>query len=737
MTKMKRRHFLQFAGSALTAIGLSQSRFLQQSQGYGRVLAQNTPRKLALLIGINEYPESDRFFDLYGCVNDVALQKNLLISRFGFNPADIVTLTDAQASRDNIIETFQEHLIKQAQAGDVVVFHFSGHGAQVPDPSPLDPNYPYNSTFVPADDRPTESGTVQDIMGQTLFLLLYALGQKTENVTSVLDSCHAGGGTRGEMRVRAARPGKQASDREFALQERLLSQIGWTPAQFQQRREEGIAAGIAIASARKDQLAADYRFADFYAGAFSFLLTQYLWQETEKVSGAIATLQQRILPFNRQQTPIYETAPQTPDNPPLYFTSPLRNAAQAVILDVHQNQATVWLGGINPNQLEVFSEGTLLSPITNDRGETPQLQLIERNGLTAQVALPTNLPPGTLLRETARTIPSDWRLGIGLDSALGSDTATIQRRLQALERIDAIPAQSANRPYRAKVHYILSPMTEAYQQQLQAANRDNIPPVGSIGLFSPALEVIPKSFGSATESIEAALSRLIPKFRGLLAAHIIKLTLNAESSQLALGATLRLENQPREIVGSAFTTRGCDRPRECEDGVSRSGFIENIQLNSQFFFEIKNRDNQALYIAVLAIDSSGEIVVLFPNQHLESLPEAELQATTQIQPGSSLRIPKSDDSFVLTAEEVGVGEVLILASPQPMTGALSRLQSLSRGRSRGGPTALNNPLDLVGDLISDMGTRGSRSRGNGGQIATGSLAALSIGLRVVDPQTPT
>ncbi|MFP4009686.1 MAG: caspase family protein, partial [Spirulinaceae cyanobacterium] len=439
---MKRRHFLQFAASTLTAIGLSQSRFLQQSQRYGKVLAQNTPRKLALLVGINEYSTSDRFFDLYGCVNDVALQKNLLISRFGFNAADIVTLTDAQASRDNIIETFQEHLIKQAQTGDVVVFHFSGHGAQVLDPSPIDPNYPYNSTFVPADDRATESGTVQDIMGQTLFLLLYALGQKTENVTTILDSCHAGGGTRGEMRVRAARPGKQASIAEFALQEQLLSQIGWTPAQFQQRREEGIAAGIAIASAQKDQLAADYRFEDFYAGAFSFLLTQYLWQETDEVNNAISTLQERILPLNRQQTPIYETAPQTQANPTLYFTPPLQDAAQAVILDVNQNEATVWLGGINPHQLEAFSKGALLTPVTHTRGETPQLQLIERNGLTAKVALPTPLPPGTLLQETARTIPSDWRLGIGLDTSLGSDTPTAQRRLQALQRIDAIPAQS-------------------------------------------------------------------------------------------------------------------------------------------------------------------------------------------------------------------------------------------------------------------------------------------------------
>ncbi|MEC4805404.1 MAG: caspase family protein [Jaaginema sp. PMC 1079.18] len=735
---MKRRHFVQFAGSTLATIGLSQTRFLQQSQQYGRVLAQNTPRKLALLVGINEYPRSDRFFPLYGCANDVELQKNLLIARFGFNPADIVTLTDTQASRDNIIETFQEHLIKQAQTGDVVVFHFSGHGSEVIDPSPLDPNYPYNSTFVPADDRATETGVVRDIMGQTLFLLLYALGQKTENVTSVLDSCHSGGGIRGEVRVRSAQAGKRASDAEFALQEQLLSQIGWTPAQFQERREEGIAAGVAIASAQRSQLAADYRFEDFYAGAFSFLLTQYLWQETGEVSEAISLLQERIEPLNNKQTPLYETAPQAPDSNTVYFTNPIKSAAQAVILNVSQNEATVWLGGIDPNNLEAFSPGALLSPVnnTNNTRGSQQLQLLERNGLTAKVALPSNLPPGTLLQETARVIPPDWRLGIGIDPTLDSETATIQEGLQALERIDAIPAQNAARPYPEKVHYILSRMSEAYQEQLRAENRDEILPVGSIGLFSPALEVVPKSFGSVRENVESAIARLTPKLRSLLAARVIKLTLNAESSTLAVNATMNLENRGNQILGTAFTVRGCNRPKECKAGTSRNPQVA-LSVGNQFFFNVENNENQALYLSVLAIDSSGEITVLFPNQFQESLSEAELQASTQIPPRSKIKIPDRDrgDVFTLIGEEAGTGEVLILLSPQPMTTALSRLQELSRARGEQaqGPVVLSNPLAVVNDVLGDVGTRGSGIRGGSdGQIAATSLAALSISFAVVE-----
>jgi hypothetical protein len=733
---MKRRHFLEFAGSTLAAIGLSQQQFWQQTQRYGRVLAQNTPRKLALLVGINEYPNSDRFFNLNGCVNDVALQKNLLVSRFGFKENDILTLTDAQASRKGIIEAFQAHLIEQAKPGDVVVFHFSGHGSQVLDPSPLDPDYPYNSTFVPADDAGTPDGIVQDIMGQTLFLLIYALGQKTNNITAVLDSCHSGGGTRGEMRVRAAQKGRRASDAEFALQEQLLSQIGLTAAQFQQRRSQGIAAGVAIASAQREQLAADYRFEDFYAGAFTFLLTQYLWTQAGAIDTAIATLQHRIKPLTLRQTPTYEIAPRNEDSVPIYFINPVAAAAQAAILSVDRGEATVWLGGIDPNNLDAFSAGAILTPANADRGETQQLQLIERNGLTAKVALQGSIAPGTLLQEAARAIPPDWKLGLGLDPSLGEDAGIVQRALQSQERIEVILAENSDRPYPQKVHYILSRMTQSYRDRLQQDGQTDLADTGSLGLFSAALEIVPKSFGLPAETISEALMRLLPKLRGLLAARVIKLALNAESSQLAVSAIMKREDSATEILGAAFTARGCNHPKDCDIATSRSPetLLQQIPVNSRFFFEITNNEAEALYLGVLAIDTAGEIVVLFPNQYQDSLSEAEFQEATQVPPNSSLRIPDPHrgDPFVLVAEETGVGEVLIVASPQPMTEALSRLRNLSRGQR--GPVALSDPIAVVGDLLGDVSTRSAtnRSRTATHQITTASLAALSIAFAVVD-----
>lgn len=81
----------------------------------------------ALLVGINAYPT----MPLAGCVNDVAKMANLLMQNYGFSSADICILTDKQATTENILAKLN-WLVEGAKAGDMLVFHYSGHGAQAP-----------------------------------------------------------------------------------------------------------------------------------------------------------------------------------------------------------------------------------------------------------------------------------------------------------------------------------------------------------------------------------------------------------------------------------------------------------------------------------------------------------------------------------------------------------------------------------------------------------------------------
>ena len=89
-----------------------------------------TPAKLALLVGINNYKYSANISSLAGSINDVEDMRRLLIGKFEFPPENIVVLTDSQATHAAIIDAIRTHLIAKARPGDIVVFHYSGHGSQ-------------------------------------------------------------------------------------------------------------------------------------------------------------------------------------------------------------------------------------------------------------------------------------------------------------------------------------------------------------------------------------------------------------------------------------------------------------------------------------------------------------------------------------------------------------------------------------------------------------------------------
>lgn len=389
-----RRHFLTFAGSALATLGMNQFLEFLQIQRYSQALAQSTPRKLALLVGINSYPSSP----LEGCVNDLDLQWNLLIHRFGFNPKDIYVLADEAATRTGILTAFEEHLIKQAKPGDVVFYHYSGHGSRISDPNPIivEPGEDgLNGTFVPVDGSlpvgyPDVGGSVQDIMGHTLFLLMSAL--KTENVTVVLDSCFSGGATRG-ARVRSRDGGKKivVSSDEKTYQQQWLSRLKMSSEQFVENYRRGVAKGVVLAATAPDKLAREVNVNGFKSGIFSYLLTHYLWQE----DGNIERLFSKILPEipeKYDQKPSYEIKPGTQyQEKPIYFINSPQPRAQAVVTKVSGNTALLWLGGVN---LANIVAGSVFTAVKGG-GE---VRVLEREGIVAKANIEKAVTEGTLLR---------------------------------------------------------------------------------------------------------------------------------------------------------------------------------------------------------------------------------------------------------------------------------------------------------------------------------------------------
>ncbi|MGH8907774.1 MAG: caspase family protein [Egibacteraceae bacterium] len=172
----------------------------------------------ALLVGIDEYP--DPRHRLEGCVNDVEAMEAWLRARASGEgiELDVRTLCNQQAGRDAVIGGFREHLCG-AGADDVALFYYSGHGSQ----EPSQPEFWHmesdrvDETLVCWDSR-AEGGC--DLADKELAALIGEVATRDPYVLVVLDSCHSGSGTRGEMlqtRVRRLAPARQPRPRESYL----------------------------------------------------------------------------------------------------------------------------------------------------------------------------------------------------------------------------------------------------------------------------------------------------------------------------------------------------------------------------------------------------------------------------------------------------------------------------------------------------------------------------------------
>src|SRR6476619_5247600 len=87
--------------------------------------------KRALLIGVNKYPNLPDFSQLRGCVNDVTAMRQTLETSFHFPPDNVTVLCDEDATAKGIHKAM-ERLLSDCGPDDIIVFHYSGHGSQMP-----------------------------------------------------------------------------------------------------------------------------------------------------------------------------------------------------------------------------------------------------------------------------------------------------------------------------------------------------------------------------------------------------------------------------------------------------------------------------------------------------------------------------------------------------------------------------------------------------------------------------
>ncbi|KAJ7189919.1 caspase domain-containing protein [Mycena pura] len=152
-------------------------------------LPEKTQKK-ALLIGIS-YNDAggagEGFAPLVGPHADVASMRKLLISRYGYKEADIVTLLDAgdgvQPTRVNILRAIDD-LVGGARKGDRFFFHYCGHTMQVENRSNSEEDG-MDECLVPVDG---ESNKIVDNELRRHLVNALPVGS---SLVAVFDSCHS------------------------------------------------------------------------------------------------------------------------------------------------------------------------------------------------------------------------------------------------------------------------------------------------------------------------------------------------------------------------------------------------------------------------------------------------------------------------------------------------------------------------------------------------------------------
>ncbi|MGA7952844.1 MAG: hypothetical protein WCA07_04915, partial [Gloeobacterales cyanobacterium] len=331
--------------------------------------------------------------------------------------------------------------------------------------------------------------------------------------------------------------------------------------------------GVALLAAARDQQAVDAVFAkDIHAGVFTQALTRYLWQQTDaQTLNIVMTATQsktekflKTVPNARTQTPYSEVAPGTGNEQKSIYFSPFQTtgSADAVIKQIKGNQVKVLLT-VDPASVEALGRGAQLTLVDATGTKTGVLHIESRHQWEAQGTLHRTvnkpLSPGAVLQEQIRAIPKNITLRIGLDRSLAPDLETAKQLLQAMPRIEALPL------LQQEVHYILGRKE------------------GRVGLFSPGFDRLPDSAGAPGEAIAAAIDRLRAQFSLLLAARILKLMLNTQSSRLKVSVAMRVANS-REILAQAFTVRGGGQPLQTIQGGSATGVqaLSKLKVGQKF-----------------------------------------------------------------------------------------------------------------------------------------------------------
>lgn len=661
----------------------------------------------ALLIGINRYRAVP---ELQGSVNDVETMREILTTRYGFEPRYVTLLTDEAATRRGIMQAL-EKLVQDSGPHDTVYVHYSGHGSQVEDLSGTHENR-MNQTIVPQDGRTSD---VPDILSLELAVILARL--RAQSAAIVLDSCHSGGATRAiEIRSRSVPADTRLDLYRRVTQTRAI--VSSLSSRF-----------VVLEATAPDQLALDGPIDGRYHGFFTYALSKSISNARtgatlrEIFAGVGQELGRLQVQFNQPSMP----EPQL-EGPPALFDQPL-------FASVRSADPASQLGR------EPRLPWAAVFPLTSTEGSLVKAALL-------------GAAPGS---KWAVYPPGETQFTPG--AALGTATVLRLENSNAIAHLDwkskpfpagsrAVALMPTKAPERVSVRLLdMSPQQRA--QVTQLLSRDIVNLVGpheparflvdvhgsNVRLLSPdGLQVIGQ-FAEGTPQTADEITRLID--RSGKAAEILTL----ENAASRISVTARVAGRP-SVRQRGIALVADTRPADLH--VHKTG-EKRAPENS---LQLEVRVDADAYVTIVDVDSSAGINLLFPNDYQSAsfYPDGLLRATETLLVPDSLEPGNRAGFYWDYSPPLGTDTVRIFASGDLATARLIRdtIKRLQAGNSTG-TRGLQRPavtagIDGLREALANVATRGIQlvPGGGPGEVggAAGSASGQSVGNSTVNPGAP-
>lgn len=605
------------------------------------VVTDGTPR-LALLVGVEEYAKLPAAEQLNGCTDDVAAMRRLLIERFGFSDADIVTLTNdaatgtaVRAALDDLVRRVGQ--LPQGSPPAQVVFHFSGHGSQVPDQPAGDPDRDeedgLDETLVPYDAL--RQGGDRDIRDDELYAFVNNLcSGGRARLWVVLDCCHSGTGVRGATKVRKL-------ERPNLVPTKSIGAI------VPKRLADGC---IVLSACRATEVEPEYQDEGGHFGLLTRFLVQMLLQQPTISTVSYKTLQEALVARYRGDPSIVQPptpqlegnrealdevvlgAGQTMDRPPCWEVVPAgQNRGQAMLLAGQLHGVTAGsLYELAPSPDAFTDKENEKPPASSPSANWMRIDTVEATTSVGSVFQWTDEQQD---EEVAAVLPRDFKRGFAMQRY--HEPGPLGIRIRVVRATDAKQDSAALSPTQAP-----SPVRQALQQAQQPGEMDWITWTdddtpcdvllridGSYAALFPAtgLAEAGQTIATRGSTVPASLKggwgpidlrqpdqaiaelqgylRRIARVRNLLRLAASKQAEGTSDVAVELGLlSVKLDDDYRVVESKPWPS---DSDRRC------------MRLDDVYSLQVSNNDGlsgKPFYVTVLAIDPDMEIQVVLPYQ---------------------------------------------------------------------------------------------------------------------------